>query len=357
MRLKRLYFYKKIITKKGEIAVTTKVLSNVRKDSEKLQKECRCAELPQELYPNDDEIVSLVRRTKDYSKFNLINVNRDKNEQNLKNLTESLAEEAFNKPILVTYDKDNPGKYWVEDGQHTLHVRKALGLWVYYELLTYEEGGKVTSELSDAVIERALCSLNASGKNWSIEDFVKYYAERDFDGTFKAYTLLLKLMQKYPDIKHIQPYILLGQGHFRKNTGNKGGQYGYIKKGRYEFADWDLSCRRADALMVYIQKLGDILKDTNFKLAIVRIIMMGHISINHEKFAQKILSKRALLMSFRNMEDYFLILTDIYNSGLRDGTERVNFGREYRRLKTPSVRDSVILEEKKQIKSNLKTKK
>lgn len=314
-------------------------------------------DIPIELYPNSDEIVAVVRKTKDYSKFNLINVNRTKCPKNLKNLEASMAKEAFNKPILVTYDKENHGKYWVVDGQHTLEVRETLGLPVYYELLTHsDKTGLDSTDLKEEVIVRALCAFNSTGKNWTAMNFIVYYAERDFDGIFKDYTLLLKFMQEYPKIKHLQPYITLGQGHFRSQATRREGQYEYIKEGRYKFYDWDLACRRADYFMLYLDKLNSGLSAV-FKQAIIKIVMMEHLNIDHDKFSSKLRTKMNKLPAFTNMEDYLLIMTDIYNSSKRNDLDRVNFVREYKLLKRKSVRDGFIDEEKKQIDLKISSKK
>lgn len=295
----------------------------------------------------DDPIVGYVKKTYDYEKFAFINVNRDKDLRNLKNLRQSMTKQAYDKPILVTDHKDKKGKLWIIDGQHTFTIRKELNLPIYYMYLTFKD----RIELEDEVIVNALCAFNAVGKNWTTMNFVKYYAERDFAGVFKDYTLLMKFIKEYPKIKNIQAYLMLGQGHFRKESSPRGGQFGYIREGKYKFSDWDLACKRADNLMLYINKLGvdGHMKDVNFKLALVRLIMMEHLGVNHDKFSDKVKAKIDSVRRFRNMEDYLLALTDIYNLAKRYSfeDERINFAREYKRYKRAKARDSLELEGKK----------
>ena len=94
-----------------------------------------------------------IQKTFDYSKFKLLNGNREINPSNKKRLLKSFSENYLISPISVN------DKLEIIDGQHRFECAKELGLPVYY--FTINDYG--ISEVQ---------MLNANQKNWILDDYV-----------------------------------------------------------------------------------------------------------------------------------------------------------------------------------------
>lgn len=110
-----------------------------------------------------DEVVEqrIIYSTKDYSKFKILNGNRDINENHVKQLTKLMLTNGnltFEYPIVVDEDGN------VIDGQHRLKACEALGWEIGY---TIEKGSTIET----------VRAINRGGHNWDWRDIAMSYAK------------------------------------------------------------------------------------------------------------------------------------------------------------------------------------
>lgn len=107
----------------------------------------------------------LIYKTSDYSKFNLIKVNRDvkPNDAPSKRLYLSMKKHNYNSALPIVVKNNKSEVYDVVDGQHRLYFAQKLGIPVWF---TFDETDMDISE------------HNETGKNWTISDHIlRWYKE------------------------------------------------------------------------------------------------------------------------------------------------------------------------------------
>lgn len=117
-----------------------------------------------------------IQVTKDYSKFKIVNGNREINKAHVKRLAKSISDNnllEFN-PILVNKN------YEVIDGQHRLTVAQENNLPVYFVMVN--PAGLAEVQL-----------LNANSKAWSMSDYLKSYIKLGIND----YSILEDYMDQY----------------------------------------------------------------------------------------------------------------------------------------------------------------
>lgn len=114
--------------------------------------------------------------TKDYSSFRSIVSNREVNKSHVKKLAQSIRKKnlLFIRPVIVN------DRMEIIDGQHRVAACELLGEQVHYI--------KVNLTKEDIAV------LNTAQKNWTMMDFINFYA---IEGR-KEYREFCKLINKYP---------------------------------------------------------------------------------------------------------------------------------------------------------------
>lgn len=114
--------------------------------------------------------------TKDYSSFRSIVSNREVNKGHVKKLAQSIRKKnlLFIRPVIVN------DRMEIIDGQHRVAACEMLGEQVHYI--------KVNLTKEDIAV------LNTAQKNWTMMDFINFYA---IEGR-KEYREFCKLINKYP---------------------------------------------------------------------------------------------------------------------------------------------------------------
>lgn len=103
----------------------------------------------------------IIKKTSDYTIFNSVKFNRDKNKRHIESLKKMLLKENLLHlhPILVNE------KMEVVDGQHRLEAAKDLGLEVFY--------------IQDRISYEHILNSNLFQKKMSLGDVIKFYSLKD----------------------------------------------------------------------------------------------------------------------------------------------------------------------------------
>ena len=130
----------------------------------------------------EDKVVSEIRMTTNYAKFQFHLLNRDVNENQCKVIAQSISNKDYkdDTPILVKYVS---GKLIILDGQHRFTERMRLGLPVYYKVANHVDIHDVPN-------------LNGTNKKWDLADYVDSYAKSGNQN----YINLVKFVEKFSDL-------------------------------------------------------------------------------------------------------------------------------------------------------------
>lgn len=118
----------------------------------------------------------LIKRTTNYSKFNLSSTNREINEAHVRDLVSSISETNLlpHNPIVVNAD------YEVIDGQHRLEAAKRLGLEIFYTVAP-------KTSIRDTRL------INRTNRPWNLRNYLESYAKEGKPD----YIALLRFCDKY----------------------------------------------------------------------------------------------------------------------------------------------------------------
>lgn len=107
----------------------------------------------------------MIKKTKDYSKFQKLKGNREPDVTHIRRLMKSITANNMlaTNPIIVTKD------FYVIDGQHRLSAAQQLDIDIYYAV------SEEDLNLRDVVL------LNDTNKRWLLEDFVDSYIKLGYE--------------------------------------------------------------------------------------------------------------------------------------------------------------------------------
>jgi len=110
----------------------------------------------------EDEQVGVYYQTSNYSKFVLIEGNREINPRHVEGLKKSIQKIGLITPIQV--DKN----FRIGNGQHRFYACKALGYPITYQLLK-----------DDIDLEKIMIDININNENWNNDDFCNRWAKKE----------------------------------------------------------------------------------------------------------------------------------------------------------------------------------
>ena len=152
----------------------------------------------------EDEVVAVIRKSKNYEKFKFIDSNRSINSLNLNKLIGSMKEEQLISPICVNEN------FEIIDGQHRVKAEESLNLPVYY----YVSEGYSFDQMRRA---------NLVGVTWKKDDFLKAYTEEGnpnyvtFDLIRNTYEInttdLIKVLSKIKTVSFSDLSIIFEKGN------------------------------------------------------------------------------------------------------------------------------------------------
>lgn len=100
----------------------------------------------------------MIQKTRDYSKFKLLEFNRAINHRNLENIIHSISVNNLlsSQPIIVTEMLE------VIDGQHRLAAASKLGVDIFYIIVP-------------GITKESMVALNSNKTSWKMDDYFRYW--------------------------------------------------------------------------------------------------------------------------------------------------------------------------------------
>jgi hypothetical protein len=236
---------------------------------------------------NEPMTISQVQTTMDYSMFKPIDGNRNKNELHIARLKTSMALNYLFTVIIVNE------KYEIIDGQHRFECIKDLGLPLHYIMCK----GYGLSEVH---------MLNANSKTWNADDYLEGYCNLGL----RNYIVYKEFKNKYK-IGHNECMALLSGSHTIGNK-NKVFYSGHFKVTHLYEAE-DIMDK---ILMIEPYYNAKGIRRRTFIYTMV--ILMQNENFEFTEFLQKIKIQPTALQDCNTVDQYKLLIEEIYNYKRRD---------------------------------------
>lgn len=223
-----------------------------------------------------------IQSTQDYSIFQEITSNREVDNLHVKHLKVAIEENNLLhlNPIIVNSD------YQVIDGQHRLQAATELEVPIYYIV-------------DDKVNKQHIAKLNSNQKNWTILDYVNYYAIEKVP----EYMILSDFICRHPQIP---PSTMLTLLHPKGERSPKEFKEGIIDVSNQEQANEILNT------IEKIRNLGiEIVYDRPFILAIREAFKVEGFRV--DQFLIKLENNRIELFKCAKTKQYLQLIEQIYN--------------------------------------------
>lgn len=227
-------------------------------------------------------------RSTDYSKFSILDENRNIDHNHIDKIKASITKHGYlsSNPIIVDENMN------IVDGQHRFLACKEMGLPIDYE---------VVEDSQSMIID-----LNTTQKKWSIYDYLKYYAVKDKN---ENYTRVLNLMGKYKTSAQMIFSIALRRGMGGEIT--RAVRDGNLKFGTDEVTRVENCFKKIDIISRNLKK-GKVTR-------LVQALM--HISRNPLFSWDRMLRQSELYPTVayncRSIAEYIVMLKELYNFNIR----------------------------------------
>ena len=223
--------------------------------------------------------------TKNYSVFKFLNGNREVKIKHLNRLKLSMKE-MYLLTIIVVNEL-----FQIIDGQHRFTAASELGLPIHFII----KNGYGLAEVQ---------RLNTNNSDWDKKDYLESYC----DMNVKPYLQMKKFMQDFPDFKTLQTLDIL-----TNLTGHDAGATKKFETGNLTIPNITKSYTNANAILAvkdYCRIDGNLVKTF--------LVLFQNKSYNHEEFIRKLKKQPTVLQPCKKIEQYKLLIEDIYNTGRRD---------------------------------------
>ena len=227
--------------------------------------------------------------TKNYSMFISPVHQRDKDDNGVKAIMQSIKEHGVISAISVRPSIEVPGKLETYDGQHTVDACKRLNVPVIYN-----EFKEVTN--------KAMISLNGKSRKWKMTDYLKYGVT---DG-----------MEDYAFLNRIYTYERIPLTALIMMYGGC-----YANKSFKELKWKALTPERGDMMLNYIKDFEQTYniehsRHARFIWGFGRVVDTG--LYDHKRMMNQLSKCSQLLTKQANPEDYARNIEMVYNYGLAD---------------------------------------
>lgn len=224
----------------------------------------------------------VILKTEDHDIFKDITSNREVDRRHVKHLKDAIKEINLLhiNPILVNINLE------VVDGQHRLEAARELELPVYYLV-------------DDNISKEHIAGLNSNQKNWTILDYVNYYAvER-----IPEYLVLSDFICQHPSVSISTLLQLLNPSGERNSKNFKAGKLNVSNKEKAKQILKDVDA---------VRNLGiEHAYDRNFVLALKDAHSVE--GYRSEQFLTKLENNRLELFKCAKKTQYLQLIEQIYN--------------------------------------------
>ena len=228
-------------------------------------------------------------QTSEYSKFNMLDYNRDINRTQIEKLKDSYTKHGYLTSHPIVVDE----KMAIIDGQHRFIACKEMGLPIVYEII---------DDSNNMIID-----LNTTQKKWTLEDYINYYARR------------------YNNKNYLKLQKICYETNLRANTVMtliKGCSCGNISK---EIKSGNLKIKDSDEIEITtklktIKSIADYLKVKCTVRFIEAALQISKIeNFKYKKLISQAEKYPTLAYNCITRDDYVSMLRNIYNYNQRTG--------------------------------------
>ena len=234
-----------------------------------------------------------MEKTKNYEKFKFLSLNRNLNRRCINALKNSITKNGYiGNPILVNDD------YEILDGQHRFAALKEMGMDVPYQ---------VVEKSYDTIID-----LNTTQHNWSMEDYVNFYCEKDHN---QHYIRLKRLCKELNN--SISNILIMAFGH------QFGGQETLnFKKGIFRFTiDDELKVKTFYGNYEAVVKEMRIRPTTRLLRALMTIQQRPN--FKWKTLFNKSKAHPTMAYNCRTVDEYISMVRDLYNYCTKSENQRI----------------------------------
>jgi hypothetical protein len=232
-----------------------------------------------------------VHTTTDYSMFKPIDGNRNKNRLHIARLKQSMLENYLFTVIVVNE------KYEIIDGQHRFECIKDLGLPLHYIICK----GYGLSEVQ---------RLNANAKTWNADDYLEGYVSMGL----KDYIVYKEYKEKY-DIGHTECLALLTGSKTSPHASSKVNPRNMFYDGKFKVE----TLFEAEDIMDKILLLAPYYAGYKRRVFILTMMnLLRNENFEFTEFLQKLKIQPTALQDCTNIQQYKILIEEIYNYKRRD---------------------------------------
>ena len=228
-----------------------------------------------------------IKQTNNYSIFKFIDSNRNIDQGHVNFLCESIKKNNLLKYRPIDVNE----KFEIIEGQHRLLAAKRLNVDIFYKVIP----GLKKSDM---------ITFNSGTKNWTVEDYIKYYA---CEGV-QSYEDLQELMQKW-NLSASAIISLNGLGERNLNK-IKIGEFKFSKEDVFD--SYDFYRQYCDVIKKYRPSSERLfLRNRQFIKALSAFIKLP--GVEKDVLIEKTILKMNYLRPCTNTKDYLNILSEMYN--------------------------------------------
>lgn len=222
-----------------------------------------------------------IQCTENYDQFNDIASNREVDHKHVNKLVAAMRRKNLLhlNPLLVNNNMD------VIDGQHRLEAAKILKVPVYYLI-------------NDEISKKDIAAINSNQKNWTVMDYINYWAVEKAPGFDK----LCSFLSQHPMIPPSTALIMLSATGQRDLNG--------LKNGVVNLTNYDRACQIAEIIKEY-RNIIDHAYDRNFILAVHHVVTTD--GYDHSIMQAQLEFQSRSLVQCVNSKQYIELLQEIYN--------------------------------------------
>lgn len=229
-----------------------------------------------------------IKSTNNYEIFKFKKENRELNYNKVMSLKSKLIEDKRQIiPIIVNSEME------IIDGQHRFQALKELNWDVMYYI-------------DDKVTTKDLITINNTQKNWSLNDYIHFYASSGYP----CYILLEKLIKQYYDLPLRAIMCAVGNGVYKHER--------YLKSGEIDFNEGEYL--QAESCVAFLQNIKRELKGRAINNPAIFFFLIAKIyfldGIDRERLSSSIIERYGT-ENYGNSLQCAMVLEHWYNHKLR----------------------------------------